>query len=136
MTVRRGASVRARSGHALTTHILAVHRLSRESRRVLQTVTAQVGLWSVTSGDACGLDRRLRCIPRMSQTPRVGLSSGTLVGVVFVGEVPDADVTGLDPDDDIRTAERLHVCGAFFRAEIPGCDAQRGLGHALLDEAC
>jgi len=53
----------------------------------------------------------------------------------FVGEVPDADVTGLDPDDDIRAMESLHVGGTVFRAEIPGRDAQRRLRHPRLDEA-
>ena len=33
---------------------------------VLQTATAEVGLWPVACGDACGKDRWRRCIPRMS----------------------------------------------------------------------
>jgi hypothetical protein len=38
---------------------------------VLQTATAQVGLWSVACGDAPGIDRRRRCIPRMSRAVRI-----------------------------------------------------------------
>src|SRR5215472_11473716 len=56
-------------------------------------------------------------------------------GAVFVGEVPDADVTGLDPDNDIGTTQGLHVRGGFLLAQVPGRDSQRGLGHALFDEA-
>jgi hypothetical protein len=37
---------------------------------VLQTATAQVGLWAC--GEACGLDRRPCCIPRMSRAARIG----------------------------------------------------------------
>jgi len=39
----------------------------QSSRAVVPTATAQVGLWPVICGDARGLDRRLRCIPRMSR---------------------------------------------------------------------
>jgi hypothetical protein len=39
----------------------------------LQTAVAQVGPWSVTCGDTCGPDRRLRSIPRMSHEARIGL---------------------------------------------------------------
>jgi hypothetical protein len=42
---------------------------------------------------------------------------------------------GLDPDDDIGTAEGLHIRGGFFQAFILGHDARRGFGHALLDKA-
>jgi N-acyl homoserine lactone hydrolase len=42
------------------------------------TATAQVGTWSVTCGDARRLDQRLRCIPRMSHTVRIGLRSSTV----------------------------------------------------------
>ena len=56
-------------------------------------------------------------------------------GAELVCVVPRANVAGLNPDDDIGSAERLHVRGAIFWAFIPGHDAQRGLGHALLDKA-
>ena len=42
------------------------------SRRFLQTTTAQVGLLPATCGDACGLDRRSRPIPRMFHAPKIG----------------------------------------------------------------
>ncbi len=42
---------------------------------VLQTATAQIGLWSVACGDGRGIDRRQRCIPRMSHAARIGLRS-------------------------------------------------------------
>ncbi len=48
-----------------------VPELARTNR--LQTATAQAGLWSVTCGDACSLDRRLRRIPGMSHAARIGL---------------------------------------------------------------
>ena len=47
--------------------------LSWPEPTVLQTGTAQAGLCSVTCGDACGLDRRLRHIPGMSHAARIGL---------------------------------------------------------------
>jgi hypothetical protein len=37
---------------------------------VLQTATAQAGLWAC--GEACGLDRRPCCIPRMARAARIG----------------------------------------------------------------
>jgi hypothetical protein len=46
---------------------------------VLQTAMAQAGSRSVTCGDAWGLDRRLRCIPRMS--PQRGLGFAVRVAV-------------------------------------------------------
>ena len=58
-----------------------------------------------------------------------------LAGAELVGVIPGADVTGLDPDDDIGTAEGVNIRGGVFRAFIPGYDAQRGLGHTLLDKA-
>ena len=45
---------------------------------VLQPATAQVGLWSVTCGDARGLDRHPRCIPRMSRAARIELRDRTI----------------------------------------------------------
>jgi len=45
---------------------------------VLQTATAQVDLWCVTCSNACGIGRRLRCIPRMSQAVRIGLRGWTI----------------------------------------------------------
>src|SRR5215471_13141963 len=56
-------------------------------------------------------------------------------GAELVGIVPGADVTGLDPDDDIGTAEGRHIRCGFFRSFIPGYDAQRSLEHPLLDKA-
>src|SRR6516165_2358310 len=58
-----------------------------------------------------------------------------LAGAELVGVIPGADVTGLDPDDDIAAADGLHIRGGFFRAFIPGYNAERGLGHALFDKA-
>jgi hypothetical protein len=45
---------------------------------VLQTITAQVGPPSVTCGDACGLDRRLRPISRMSHAGEIRAQSWTV----------------------------------------------------------
>jgi hypothetical protein len=45
---------------------------------VLQTGTAQVGLSPVACGDACRIDRRRCCIPRMSHIARIGLRSWTV----------------------------------------------------------
>lgn len=39
---------------------------------VLQTIMAQFGLPTVTCGDACGVDRSLRPIPRMSHVAKIG----------------------------------------------------------------
>lgn len=47
--------------------------LQTDGATVLQTAMAHVGLWAATCCDACGLDRRLRCIPRMSRAARIGL---------------------------------------------------------------
>jgi len=58
-----------------------------------------------------------------------------LAGAELVGVIPGVDVTGLDPDDDIAAADGLHIRGGFFRAFIPGYNAERGLGHALFDKA-
>ena len=71
----------------------------------------------------CGNIRRSRYL----RLTHKGSYAALLVGIVFVGEVPDAQVTRLDPDDHIRTTESLHVRGAFLRADIPGRDAQRRL---------
>jgi len=57
------------------------------------------------------------------------------VGAELVGIVPHADITWLDPDDDIGTAQGLHVRSTIIWAFLPGHDAQRGLGNAFLDKA-
>ena len=44
----------------------------------LQTVTAQVGLWPVTRGDASHLDCRPGCIPRMSHAAKIGFNGRTI----------------------------------------------------------
>src|SRR5262249_11825858 len=46
-------------------------RQSGSGPHVLQAAMAQVGLWLVTCGDACGLDRRMLCIPRMPRAARI-----------------------------------------------------------------
>ena len=58
------------------------------SRRpaVLQTAMAQVGLSTMTCGDASGIDRRLRCIPRMSHAPAIRLGSRTISLAPYPGQ--------------------------------------------------
>ena len=46
-------------------------------------------------------------------------------GAELVGIVPDADITGLDPDDDIGATQSLHVRGAYLRTQIPGRDPRQ-----------
>ena len=85
----------------------------------------------------------------MSSWPRVGRCPDDVsAGTELVGVVPHADITGFDPDDDIGAAEQLSipvdeferrastsVRSTILRAQIPGRDPPRGLGHTLLDEA-
>jgi|SRR5882724_1638559 len=51
---------------------------SRRGADGFTTATAQASAWSVTCGDARRLDRRLRCIPRMSHAVRIGLETCTI----------------------------------------------------------
>ena len=58
----------------LASGVLALVSLLRPPRHeptVLQTAMAQVGLFTMTCGDARRVNRRLRCIPRMSHAPAI-----------------------------------------------------------------
>jgi hypothetical protein len=44
------------------------------------------------------------------------LSGRRSAGAELVDVIPHADITGLDPDNDIGTTKGIHVPGAFLRA--------------------
>src|SRR5690242_13078159 len=46
----------------------------------------QVGLSTMTCGDASDIDRRLRCIPRMSHAPAIRLGSRTISLAPYPGQ--------------------------------------------------
>jgi hypothetical protein len=52
------------------------------------------------------MGNRLEHTRRLEHTPRL---SPALTGVELVGEIPDPDVVGLEPDDDIRASEVRRV---------------------------
>ncbi len=106
------------SGRALAHACPADHPVCRRPARqgaVLQTAKAQVGLGSVTCGDARGLDRRLRCVPRMSHAPRIGPGTWTIslgsipIHVGMAADQPDGATVGVRDRPLVTLANRTLI---------------------------